>query len=93
MTRAFVKVGLLPRPNSTGNVYEMYPHEHPPTYGKWVEGLHSVSVDPDENRFSIDELFDELALISFETAEEQAQLETEFWCENDDAPTDDDSDE
>jgi hypothetical protein len=40
MTRAFVKVGLLPRPNSTGNVYEMYPHEHPPTYGKWVEGLH-----------------------------------------------------
>ena len=37
---------------------------------------------PDDSRFSIDELFDELALISFETAEEQAQLEgveAEFW--------------
>jgi hypothetical protein len=79
MTRAFVKVGLLPRPNTTGKLYEMYPLQHPPTYGKWVEGLHSVLFTPEDNRFSIDELFDELALISFETAEEQAQLEAEFW--------------
>jgi hypothetical protein len=49
------------------------------TYGKWVEGLHSLLFTPDDSRFSIDELFDELALISFETAEEQARLEAEFW--------------
>ncbi len=40
---------------------------------------HTLLFPPDDSRFSIDELFDELALISFETAEEQAQLEAEFW--------------
>ncbi len=67
----------------------MYPLEHPPTYGKWVEGLHSLLFTPDDSQFSIDELFDELALISFETAEEQARLEAEFW-NNDENTSDSD---
>jgi hypothetical protein len=32
MTRAFVQVGLLPR-TLTPTVYQMYPHEHPSSYG------------------------------------------------------------
>jgi hypothetical protein len=93
MTRAFVKVGLLPLPNTTGTLYHMYPHEHPSSYGKWVEGLSATEFTPDDARFCVDELFDELALISFESAEEQAQLEDVFWNSNTAHDHSDDSDE
>ena len=103
MTRAFVKVGLLPLPHATGTLYQLYPHEHPSSYGKWVEGLPSTEFTPDDNRFCVDELFDELALISFESADEQRQLEAAFWSsdvadhntgsdEFDDADSDSDDD-
>jgi hypothetical protein len=79
MTRAFVKVGLLPRTTTGASVYKMYPHEHPSSYGKWVEDLQVTQFTPNDQVFCIDELFDELALISFESAEEQAKSEAAFW--------------
>ena len=68
----------------------MYPHEHPSSYGKWVEDFQVTQFTPNDNIFCIDELFDELALISFESAEEQAKSEAAFW--NSDAVESSDSD-
>jgi len=79
MTRAFVKVGLLPRTTTGAALYQMYPHEHPSSYGKWVEDLQVTEFTPTDQVFFIDELFDELALISFESADEQARSEAAFW--------------
>lgn len=81
MTRAFVKVGLLPvqRTTTGAAVYQMYPHEHPSSYGKWVADLQVTQFTPNDQVFCVDELFDELALISFESADEQSRSEAAFW--------------
>jgi hypothetical protein len=94
MTRAFIKVGLLPRTGPTAGipVYQMYPHEHPSSYGKWVEDLQVTQFTPNDQVFCIDELFDELALISFESAEEQAKCEAAFW-NSDEVVNSDESDD
>ena len=44
-----------------------------------VEDSQVIQFTPNDQVFCIDELFDEWALISFESAEEQAKSEAAFW--------------
>ena len=62
------QVGLLRRPTSA--YYDMYPTQHPDTYGKWVDSLRQVACVPtyeDECKaFYFGDLFDELVLANHE---------------------------
>ena len=66
--KCFYQVGLLRRP--TSDYYDMYPTQHPDTYGKWVDSLRQVACVPtyeDECKgFYFDDLFDELVLVNHE---------------------------
>jgi hypothetical protein len=64
MVRSFCKVGLLRRPHSL--YYDVYPFQHPNSYGKWVNELRSVACLPSYEQecgaFYLGDLFDDLAL-------------------------------
>jgi hypothetical protein len=68
MVKCFYQVGLLRRPSSA--YYDMYPAQHPDTYGKWVNSLRQVACVPtyeDECKtFYFGDLFDELVLANYE---------------------------
>jgi hypothetical protein len=76
LVRAFYKVGLLRRPHM--QYYDVYPLQHPSSYGKWVNELRDVALLPtyeqETSSFYLGDLFDDLLLTNEDACEDSIEL-------------------